>query len=158
MPKYTCPHCQKTSIVEIEVTGAVLRNKKKGKSVVVPTVQDETEEMLMRTFAQFWVLYPRRIDKARTEKAWRKINPSESMAVDILAAVKKQKNGWDDPKYIPHPTTWLNGRRWEDHIDTPKVNGSTPAAHKEYKEPGIDQGYLDNAAKDLADKLKRLQQ
>jgi hypothetical protein len=36
----------------------------------------------------------------------------------ILAAVERQKQSreWlkDQGEYIPHPPTWLNGRRWDD--------------------------------------------
>ena len=23
---------------------------------------------------------------------------------------------WQDPQHIPHPSTWLNGRRWDDEL------------------------------------------
>jgi hypothetical protein len=29
---------------------------------------------------------------------------------------------WKDPQFIPHPSTWLNERRWEDEPTTP-ING-----------------------------------
>ena len=32
----------------------------------------------------------------------------------------KNSNSWkkDDGKFIPYPSTWLNGRRWEDEFET----------------------------------------
>jgi len=27
---------------------------------------------------------------------------------------------WEDKQYIPHPATFLNGRRWEDEVTTVK--------------------------------------
>jgi hypothetical protein len=38
----------------------------------------------------------------------------------ILAAIQHQAktDGWrkDGGKFIPHPSTWLNNRRWEDEL------------------------------------------
>ena len=38
----------------------------------------------------------------------------------LLTAIEKQKESaqWskDNGQFIPHPTTWLNGRRWEDEV------------------------------------------
>ena len=38
----------------------------------------------------------------------------------LLEAIKKQKKSaqWvkDGGQFIPHPTTWLNGKRWEDDL------------------------------------------
>ena len=41
---------------------------------------------------------------------------------------QKQSAQWskDNGQFIPHPTTWLNGKRWEDQITVDKsgyVNG-----------------------------------
>jgi len=38
----------------------------------------------------------------------------------------------DGGQFIPHPATWLNGRRWEDQPpEAPTVSGNKPAAdHK----------------------------
>ena len=35
----------------------------------------------------------------------------------------------DDGRFIPHPATWLNQRRWEDELE-PTGNGSSPAASR----------------------------
>ena len=38
----------------------------------------------------------------------------------LLTAIEKQKESaqWskDNGQFIPHPTTWLNGKRWEDEV------------------------------------------
>ena len=69
-------------------------------------------------FEQFWCAYPKKKDKARARKAWDKVDvPMQT----ILDAVEKQKktSQWmrEDGRYIPLPTSWLNGRRWEDEVD-----------------------------------------
>lgn len=71
-------------------------------------------------FAKFWAAYPRKTDKLKAAKAWAKLTPDELLLQRMLEAIatQKQSEQWlrDGGQYIPHPTTWLNGRRWEDEI------------------------------------------
>lgn len=66
-------------------------------------------------FWLFWQLYPRKIDKDRARRAWKKIKPARAMALAILQSLRAWKlcDQWQDERFIPHPATWLNGRRWE---------------------------------------------
>ncbi|MUU13084.1 MAG: hypothetical protein EP146_18340 [Oscillibacter sp.] len=52
------------------------------------------------------------------------------MASVILAALERQKcsDRWqrDGGQYIPDPTTWLNGRRWEDELFPAEPERPTP--------------------------------
>ena len=76
-------------------------------------------------FEKFWSAYPRKKGKLEAQKAWRKVKPAEVEA--IIARVELNKVGeWKDkdPQYIPNPSTWLNGCRWEDAIDP------TPQSHQ----------------------------
>jgi hypothetical protein len=70
------------------------------------------------SFSDFWNVYPRKVAKEKAEKAWEKISPSEELVSQILNAMEWQtkQDSWtkDCGKYIPHPTTWLNGKRWQD--------------------------------------------
>jgi hypothetical protein len=69
-------------------------------------------------FDDFWALYPRKENKAKAAQAFARIRPDADMLSAILAALCKQaaSEQWtrDGGQFIPHPTTWLNGRRWED--------------------------------------------
>lgn len=71
-------------------------------------------------FASFWKLYPRKTDKAKAQKAWAKLNPDQPLFKEIMQGLAKHSvsRDWvkDDGQFIPHPTTWLNGRRWEDEV------------------------------------------
>jgi hypothetical protein len=73
-----------------------------------------------QAFARFWQVWPRKVAKAKAEKAWTKLAPDPEMEARILAAVAAQANtpGWvkDGGAFIPHAATWLNGRRWEDEV------------------------------------------
>lgn len=80
-----------------------------------------TNELL---FARFWSAYPRKEAKQNALRAFEKINPDEELLSLMLEAIEKQKRSeqWqeDGGRFIPHPTTWLNGRRWEDQLPEAK--------------------------------------
>lgn len=73
-------------------------------------------------FNQFWEVWPsgKKVKKEGARKSWAKLEPSRELVAKILTAVKIHKESlqWnkDSGDFIPHPTTWLNGRRWEDEI------------------------------------------
>ena len=73
-------------------------------------------------FEEFWEIYPRKIDKQKAYKSWLKINPTEVLFKSIIQSVKEWSacDQWQDEQYIPHPTVWLNNRRWESHPPTKK--------------------------------------
>jgi len=74
-------------------------------------------------FDAFWKVYPRKVKKKESLKVWEKLKPDEQLTQIIIAAVEKQKTSeWKDrdKKHIPHPSTWLNGERWNDEIEQPQ--------------------------------------
>jgi hypothetical protein len=81
-------------------------------------------------FDKFWEAYPNKKDKQKAIKAWVKHQPN---IVDVLKAIVIQKNSeqWkkNNGQYIPLPTTWLNGARWEDEINTTKSTNATYAQY-----------------------------
>jgi hypothetical protein len=78
----------------------------------------EKADALASMFARFWAVYPRKEAKQTALKAFTKINPDEALLATILSAVERFKNTaqWqeDGGQYVPHPSTFLNQRRWED--------------------------------------------
>lgn len=78
----------------------------------------EKADALASMFARFWAVYPRHEAKQTALKAFTKINPDEALLETILSAVERFKNTaqWqeDGGQYVPHPSTFLNQRRWED--------------------------------------------
>ena len=73
-------------------------------------------------FERFWIAYPRKTNKGFARTVFGKIKPNEEMLQKMISAIDKQKRSdqWKDPKYIPHPSSWLNGERWEDEESTGK--------------------------------------
>jgi len=74
-------------------------------------------------FDTFWKSYPRKQKKKDAERAWKKINPDSDLSDRIIKAVDawKRSEQWtkDGGRFIPYPSTWLNGCQWEDEV--PKV-------------------------------------
>ncbi len=69
-------------------------------------------------FEVFWAAYPRHVGKAEAWKAFRRAYVSESLLEAMIVAIAWQayQPGWLESggRFIPHPATWLNQRRWED--------------------------------------------
>lgn len=76
------------------------------------------------TFDHFWNNYPKKVAKPTALKAWAKLRPTEELLKKILEGLEAWKgtDQWhkDGGAFIPHPTTWLNQRRWEDQLPTEK--------------------------------------
>lgn len=69
-------------------------------------------------FDAFWNAYPKKAARPAALKAWNKLKPSETLQAIILADVQDRSNSdaWtkDLGQFIPHASTYLAGRRWED--------------------------------------------
>jgi hypothetical protein len=70
-----------------------------------------------RAFDEFWKAYPRKVAKTDARKAWAKLGtvPPIGALLDALAW-QRELPRWREEggRYVPHPATYLNGRRWED--------------------------------------------
>jgi hypothetical protein len=71
-----------------------------------------------KSFLLFWNLYEKKVDKVKTEKAFLKLSETE---IDlILSVVKKYVDSTPDVKFRKNPLTWLNGKCWNDVVETKK--------------------------------------
>ena len=62
-------------------------------------------------FDQFWTTFPRKTDKARAKRSFLRLTKTEQE----LAVSNIQRLYSETPaQFIPHPSTYLNGKRWED--------------------------------------------
>ena len=97
------------------------------------------KDLFESEFEVFWNIIPNKKDKKRAFKAFAKARNSVSLSTikDAYAKqLKAYKEDWqkDAWQYCPHPTTWLNGERWNDEITTVKKgakNGDVPVVPKE---------------------------
>ncbi len=66
-------------------------------------------------FVLFWNNYPKKVGKGKAEAAWKKHTPNID---DVLKTLdwQKQSKEWfkENGAFIPHPTTYINGKRWLD--------------------------------------------
>lgn len=86
-------------------------------------------------FASFWEAYPKKVGKPKAEAAFKKLQVDDAVLAKMLDAIERQKQSdqWQEPKFIPHPTTWLNQRRWEDEDGQPEGGGLTKTADGTFK-------------------------
>lgn len=78
----------------------------------------EYSELFLRWYAH----YPRRVGKLDAYKAFLKLDADDELVDLMIAALRWQVPMlWAtcDMRYIPHPATYLNGRRFEDEKPTP---------------------------------------
>ena len=114
-PAPDCGHPQTSADIggQARTSAPVVGNRSRESRVVVGNRESDHA-----AFSRWWAAYPRKVGKADALKAWLKLKPDPAVQTTILEAVARQrtwpqwvKNGG---QFIPHPATWLNGRRWED--------------------------------------------
>lgn len=71
-------------------------------------------------FTAFWKEYPKKKDKAQAYKAFSKVCKTEETYNAIMTGLINQIPLWPDYQYIPYPSSWLNGKRWEDDLSKDK--------------------------------------
>lgn len=66
-------------------------------------------------FEIWWQHVPRKVGKGQAERAYRAARKIAS-AETLLAGIRRfaEQVCGRDPQYVPHPATWLNGKRWLD--------------------------------------------
>lgn len=76
-------------------------------------------------FEEFWDAYPRKVNRLEASIAFARLDPDHSLAAKIVVAVRYQKvygclrtKPDGDKSFIPHASTWLNQRRWEDELES----------------------------------------
>lgn len=85
--------------------------------------KNNTPPMVDDLFPKFWKMYPNKKGKAAAEKAWKKLKVTADLFGQIAEGLAAQVvcEAWvkDGGQFIPHPATWLNGKRWEDEVKVP---------------------------------------
>ncbi|MBM6927251.1 helix-turn-helix domain-containing protein [Pseudoflavonifractor phocaeensis] len=90
-------------------------------------------------FQVFWEEYPKKVDKQRACTAFKRLRVTPEMLGVMLQALSVQKGSrqWREAngQYIPHASTWLNGRRWE---DAPvQTEAQTPPSQRVIEKDGV---------------------
>ena len=76
------------------------------------------DDKVIDLFNILWEIYPRKVNKQYALQCFKKLSPDADLTETIKKAIEKAKRWkqWEDDKYIPHFSTYLNQRRWEDVI------------------------------------------
>jgi hypothetical protein len=80
------------------------------------------------SFAAFYGAYPHKVGKPLAERAFGRAVKKADLAT-IMAGLATWCDGWradhTETRFIPHPSTWLNGERWNDQPPPPpRSNGN----------------------------------
>ena len=140
---------------EEEANQAIASNKNKNQNKKENKNQNkEHEETRAREektppgFDRFWEAYPRKTAKQEAIKAFEKLKPDAMLIETMVKAVERQKQSaqWqeDGGRYIPHPATWINQRRWEDVLpqkgpEKLKVVNAAKYDQREYHESDFEE-------------------
>ena len=67
-------------------------------------------------FDKFWEVYKNKTNKKKSMEKF--LTLDRKLLSKILNAIQDQKQGrqWKEG-FIPHPTTWINGERWNDEVE-----------------------------------------
>lgn len=85
------------------------------------------------SFERFWKLYPNKKGKEPARKAWAKLKVTDELFTIIADGLASQIacQAWtkDGGAFIPHPATWINGKRWEDEVNQGTVRPQSASKH-----------------------------
>lgn len=100
-----------TSVTDIDINNTSNKSNTNKKN-------KEDDHVLEERFNIFWEAYPRKVKKKDARKSWDKIKPSDELLNTMLKSVEewKKTEQWQDDRFIPHPSVWLNGERWNDEV------------------------------------------
>ncbi|MCY0916983.1 hypothetical protein OS965_02180 [Streptomyces sp. H27-G5] len=97
------------------------------------SAEPNSEQQQEIDFAAFYAIYPRKIAKGNARKAFAAAVKRGAKPADLIAAAAAHRDNWvrckTESRFIPHPTTWLNGERYDDELPNPSAfqsSGSGP--------------------------------
>jgi len=96
-----------------ELTKAIVNESQELELMLTETVSEPVES----DFDRFWAQYPRKVGKQKAQKAWGRLTKKEKIAIFGVLDVHVSQWRGVRPEFVPHATSWLNGRRWEDELD-----------------------------------------
>ena len=76
-------------------------------------------------FEDFWNIYPSKKAKSKAWESWCKLTDEEREKCIPAITSQVQNKHFSNNKgedYTPHPTTWINQKRWEDEVKDTKAD------------------------------------
>ena len=111
------------STMEPAMEPAQLNNIKKKKENNISSSEKESANL---SFDEFWQLYPKKEGKAKAHDKYNAHIKGGVLHADIMNGLamylRQIKQNNTEQQYIKHPTTWLNGKHWNDEYTSNPVN------------------------------------
>lgn len=82
---------------------------------VLYTEQKNSTGQNKHPFESFWGIYPKKVDKKKSEQKWNHLKESDRELIMSDVPKRALSDSWKKG-YVPNPTTYLNGERWNDEI------------------------------------------
>jgi hypothetical protein len=109
----------------------------------IPTPPTPHVMTLQEKFEIFWKVWPRKVSRGQAEKTFNKLNPSDELLQEILSGIdraRQEDSRFEDRKFTPHASTWLNAKGWMDeHEKAPtagqQISGLTSTQRGNYERP-----------------------
>lgn len=103
-----------------------IRNETKEEPPIVPPRGTRKSPLpYSKEFEEFWSVYPRKVAKIKAWESYQRLNPQNGLHQKILRSVAEhEKTGqWqkDGGEFIPHPTTFLNQKLFDDELASGKL-------------------------------------
>ena len=111
-----------------ESSGSVLANHQthperiiRHEQPVKQPVKQPKKTQVCVEFDEFWKTYPRKIAKDEATKAWAKaIKLADAETIIAGAERYATAKATTEARYIKHPASWLNQKRWDDEPEQPQ--------------------------------------
>ena len=88
----------------------------------VNVIEDINKDKYMTKdmFEMFWDKYPKKTDKKKAKEKFLKLDSELFNTIMYALDYQIQSKQWKEG-FIPNPTTWINGERWEDKLESNKA-------------------------------------
>lgn len=87
-----------------------------------PSLSLVEREEQVSSFDDWWKLYPRKVGKQKCQRFWasKKLDAIADQMIEKLQEQVEYQYSNSEPRFIPHPYTYLNQGRWEDEVERPQ--------------------------------------
>jgi hypothetical protein len=82
----------------------------------IPIARRQLNQQQAAWFAQFWQAYWHKIGKAAAQRKFATTVRTQETFTAVMDGIRRQTPEMSirEPRFIPHPATWLNQERWQD--------------------------------------------
>lgn len=80
--------------------------------------KNNKEDLCAFCFDEFWKLYPNKVNKKKAHNKFSQLSHETHLVIlgDLPKRITSEEWTKECGRFVPHPTTYLNGARWEDEI------------------------------------------